>query len=77
MSDTYRELDAVTAQIRKLDEKRAPLLERARGLVIEKLKEGLPPTEVADHSPYSDSHVRTLARVAGLPPARRGKTRVT
>lgn len=77
MSDAYRDLDALTAQIRKLDEKRAPLLERARELVIEKLKAGLPPTEVANHSPYSDAHVRTLARVAGIPPARRGKARGT
>lgn len=77
MSDTYKDLDAVTAQIRRLDEKRTPLLERAKELVIEKLKAGLPPKEVADHSPYSDAHVRTLARVAGIPPARRGKAKTT
>ncbi len=75
MSDAYDDLDAVTARIRRLDQKRAPLLERAKELVIEKLRAGLPPTEVAEHSPYSDAHVRTLARVAGIPPARRGRTR--
>lgn len=70
--ETYRRLDAVTAQIKKLDEKRAPLIEEAKQLVVALLKADEPPTEVADHSPFSAAHNRTLARIAGIPPARPG-----
>jgi len=75
--DQLGELDAVTAQLTKLDKRRQELRDRASALVVDILRTGMPPTEVANRSPFSAAHVRTLARVAGLPPARRGKPKNT
>lgn len=75
--DKLSELDAVTAQLAKLDKRRQELRDRASALVVDILRTGMPPTEVANRSPFSAAHVRTLARVAGIPPARRGKTKNT
>ncbi len=41
--------------------------------VITALKAGVPPTRVAELSPFTATHVRKLARDAGIPPARKGK----
>jgi hypothetical protein len=41
--------------------------------VIAALRAGLPPTKVADLSPFTATHVRKLARDAGIPPATKGK----
>ena len=41
--------------------------------VIDALKAGVPPTKVAALSPFTATHVRKLARDAGIPPARKGK----
>jgi hypothetical protein len=41
--------------------------------VIAALQAGLPPTKVSDLSPFTATHVRKLARDAGIPPARKGK----
>lgn len=64
-----KELDAVTAELRKIDQRRTGLRDRAKELVIAALRKDVPPTEVADRSPYSHAYVRTLAREHGIPPA--------
>lgn len=73
LTSKFARLDAITAELAPLEEQRTKLREEAADLVIALLKSHAPPTEVADRSPFSAAHVRTLARIAGLPPARRGK----
>ena len=68
----YEELDAITARLAEIEKEREPLRQRAGELVVALLKAKEAPTTVANRSPFSAAHVRTLARVAGLPPARRG-----
>jgi hypothetical protein len=41
--------------------------------VIAALRGGMKPTRVAELSPFTATHVRKLARDAGIPPARKGK----
>ena len=41
--------------------------------VIAALRAGVPPTKVAELSPFTATHVRKLARDAKIPPARKGK----
>jgi hypothetical protein len=71
-SEASRELEALTAQITRLDAEEELLRERARELIVALLRAGESATAVASCSPYSYSHVRTLAVIAGLSPARRG-----
>lgn len=40
--------------------------------VIAALRAGATPTEVTRRSPFTDAHVRKLAREAGIPPAKPG-----
>lgn len=69
----FTRLDAITAELAPLEEHVHHLRDEASTLVVELLKAGAGPTEVANRSPFSAAHVRTLARIAGLPPARRGR----
>ena len=41
--------------------------------VIAALRAGVPPTRVAELSPFTATHVRKLARDHKIPPARKGK----
>ena len=41
--------------------------------VLDALKAGERPTDVADWSRFTPTYVRALARGAGIPPARRGR----
>ena len=40
--------------------------------IVEALREGMRPTEVAALSPYTEARVRGIRADAGLPPARKG-----
>lgn len=64
-----KELDAVTARLGKIEKEREQLRDRATDLVLAALRKQVPPTEVADRSPFSSAHVRKLARDSGIPPA--------
>lgn len=75
LTSKFARLDAITAELDPLEGRRAELREEASKLAVELLKAGAAPTEVADRSPFSAAHLRTLARIAGLPPARPGGTR--
>lgn len=68
----FARLDAITAELAPIEEQRDKLREEASKLAVELLKAGAAPTDVARRSPFSAAHLRTLARIAGLPPARRG-----
>lgn len=72
VAEEYGELDAITARLSKIDKERDKLRERAAQLVVSLLEAKELPSEVANRSPFSGGHVRTLARVAGIPPAKRG-----
>lgn len=65
-------LDAITAELAPIEQRRDKLREEAAQIAVELLKAGAAPSEVARRSPFSAAHLRTLARIAGLPPARRG-----
>ena len=41
--------------------------------VLAALRAGRPPMKVAELSPFTDTHLRQLAREAGIPPAVKGK----
>lgn len=75
LTSTFAQLDAVTAELVPLEARRNELREQAARLVVELIKDGAAPTEVAARSPFSAAHVRTLARIAGLPPGKPGGTR--
>ena len=77
MTSKFARLDAITDELTPLENRRNELREEASKLAVELLKAGAPPTEVAARSPFSAAHVRTLARIAGLPPARRGAKKET
>jgi hypothetical protein len=68
-ADAAKELDTITARLVKVERERSQLRDRAAELVVDQLRRGVPPTEVAARSPFSPAHVRKLARDAGLPPA--------
>lgn len=72
LTSKFARLDAITAELDPLEGRRTELREEASKLAVDLLKAGAPPTEVANRSPFSAAHLRTLARIAGLPPASRG-----
>lgn len=74
LTSKFARLDAITAELDPLEGRRTELREEASKLAVELLKAGAAPTEVADRSPFSAAHLRTLARIAGLPPAKRGRS---
>jgi hypothetical protein len=73
--DEYEE--AVEATARRLRRARAAT-EKAQAehitAVLDALRAGRPPMRVAELSPFSDAHLRQLARKAGIPRAVKGKT---
>jgi hypothetical protein len=68
--------EAVDATARRLRRAQSAV-EKAKGehitAVLDALRAGRPPKRVAELSPFSDAHLRQLARDAGIPPAVRGK----
>lgn len=68
--DLLRALDVVTAQSVTVG---VPAVRaELASAIAAALKGGATPTEVALHSPYSQSRVRAIARIAGVPAASRG-----
>lgn len=63
------ELGSVTTRLKRIETEREKLRDRATELVVAALKKQVPPTRVADQSPFSPAHVRKLARDHGIPPA--------
>lgn len=63
------ELGAVTARLKRVETEREKLRDKATELVVAALKKQVPPTQVANQSPFSPAHVRKLARDNGIPPA--------
>jgi hypothetical protein len=75
MSD---ELDAVRRTARRwnaADKARDRARDEHFAAVLDALRAGVPPTEVYDLSPFTATHLRGVARDAGLPAARRSARR--
>lgn len=78
MEDEHEEaLRASTRRYRRTEAAHEESRKASTADVIAALKAGVPPTRVADLSPFTATHVRKLARDAGIPPARKGKTPVS
>lgn len=72
--DEYEEaLKASTRRYRRTEAAHEESRKASSADVIAALRAGVPPTRVADLSPFTATHVRALAREAGIPPARKGK----
>jgi hypothetical protein len=65
-------LDAAAAKFRKIDAERDRAREKVIEAVVAALKADVPPTVVADRSPFTAAYVRTVAREHGIPPAKPG-----
>ena len=63
------ELGSVTTRLKRVEAEREKLRDRATELVLVALRKQVPPTQVANQSPFSPAHVRNLARKHGIPPA--------
>lgn len=72
------ELDAVKATARRV-RRATTALDAAKqdhlAAAMNALKAGVPPTDVADESTFSDAYLRQQARDAGIPPAKRTSRR--
>jgi hypothetical protein len=72
--DEYEEALRVSARrYKRTDAAHEESRKAATADVIAALRAGMPPTRVAELSPFTATHVRKLARDAGIPPARKGK----
>lgn len=68
----YARLDAITAELEPIDDRSKDLRREATQIALGLLRAGEPPTVVAKRSPFTATHVRDIARKAGIPPARQG-----
>ena len=72
--DEYEEaLKASTRRYKRTDVAHEESRKASTADVLAALKAGVPPTRVAALSPFTATHVRKLARDAGIPPARKGR----
>lgn len=72
--DEHDEAVKATAQrLRRAQSALDAAKEQHIAAVLAALKAGRPPMGVADLSPFSDAHLRQLARGAGIPAAKKGK----
>jgi hypothetical protein len=65
-------LDAETRRFRRTSKAHDKQRDATVAAVVAALRAGALPTDVADHSPFSDRYVRNLARAHGLGPRRKG-----
>ena len=73
MDEHEEALRASTRRYRRTDTAHEESRKVATADVIAALRAGMPPTRVAELSPFTATHVRKLAREAGIPPAVKGK----
>jgi hypothetical protein len=67
-----KEFRRIGARRQKAEREAAELAERLRPLAVAALRAGVRPAEVVEITGWSAAQVRTIARVAGLGPAKRG-----
>jgi len=73
MDDHEEALRASTRRYRRTEAAHKESREASTADVLAALRAGMPPTKAAGLSPFTATHVRKLARDAGIPPARKGK----
>jgi hypothetical protein len=73
MEEHEEALRASTRRYRRTEAAHKDSREASTADVIAALRAGMPPTKVAELSPFTATHVRKLARGAGIPPASKGK----
>jgi len=72
--DEYEEaLKASTRRYRRTKAAHDESRRESTADVVAALKAGVPPTRVANLSPFTATQVRKIARDAGIPPARKGQ----
>ncbi|MFG2021089.1 hypothetical protein [Actinomadura geliboluensis] len=71
-NEALEALDASTRRYRETERAHVEAREETVAAVVAALKAGARPTDVAMHSPFTGSHVRTIAREHGIEPRRKG-----
>lgn len=71
-SEALSALDAAATRYEQTKEAHEAAKEDAIAAVVAALKADVPPTVVADRSPFTAAYVRKLARQAEVPPAKPG-----
>lgn len=69
------QLRAAGDELKALDAKRADARLAIEPVIVAALKAGIAPGEVLEMTPLSRETIRTIARIAGIPPAPRGGAR--
>jgi hypothetical protein len=77
MDEHEEALKASTRRYRRTEAAHEESRKASTADVLTALKAGVPPTKVAALSPFTATHVRKLARDAGIPPARKGKSSIS
>lgn len=70
--DELKALDGATRRYRQTEAAHEKARAEAVAAVVAALKADVGPTVVAERSPFTAAHVRTIARDHGIPPARPG-----
>lgn len=70
-----QQLKTAGAELADLEQRQEATREQIRTLIVAALKAGIPPGEVGALVPLSRETIRTIARIAGIPPASRGGAR--
>ncbi len=73
MNEHAEALKASTRRYRRTEAAHEESRKASVADVLAALKAGMKPTEVVELSPFTATHVRKLARDAGIPAARKGK----
>lgn len=76
MEDHEEALKASTRRYRRTKAAHDDSRKDSTAAVVAALNAGVPPTKVADLSPFTATQVRKIARDAGIPPARKGQSTV-
>ncbi|MER5647282.1 hypothetical protein [Streptosporangium sp. NPDC002524] len=66
-------LDATTTRYRETEQAHEHARQEVVAAALAALRAGERPTDVAEHSPFTDSYIRRVARENGIEPAPRGK----
>ncbi|MGW7684877.1 hypothetical protein ACWGID_29325 [Kribbella sp. NPDC054772] len=72
MTDVRDELTEATRLYRQTESAHEAARQAVIAASLAALRAGLTPQEVEQHSPFTTTYVRKLARDAGIPPATRG-----
>jgi hypothetical protein len=70
-TEALEALDSATRRYRRTEQAHADARAEAVRAVVGALRAGARPTDVAERSPFTGSHVRTIAREHGIGPARK------